>query len=161
MSDTPSSVRFEIRRLDHWLVYGFGTGLMPKAPGTWGTLPGVALFLLLAHLSVPVYITLTALLFVLGIWVCGRVGKELGVHDHGSIVWDEVVGYLITMTAVPADWPWVIAGFALFRLFDILKPWPIGWVDRRVTGGLGVMLDDVLAGVMAWAVLQAALRVVS
>jgi phosphatidylglycerophosphatase A len=86
--------------------------------------------------------------------LCGRTSRDLGVHDHGGIVWDEFVGYWITMIAVPVDWVWALAGFILFRLFDILKPWPIGPVDKRVHGGLGIMLDDVLAGVMAAAVLH-------
>ncbi len=96
-------------------------------------------------------------LFVLGVWVCGKAGRELGVHDHPAIVWDEVVGYLVTMTAVPVDWGWLLGGFLLFRLFDILKPWPVRWFDRRVPGGVGVMADDLVAGLMAWGVLQVVL----
>ena len=147
-------VQFDWRSFHHWLAFGFGSGLLPKAPGTWGTLVGIPLFLLLAPLPLVGYLLATLALFGLGVWVCDKTGRELGVHDHGAIVWDEVVGYLVTMTAVPANWQWLLAGFLLFRLFDILKPWPIRWLDRRVGGGLGVMVDDVAAGVMAWIVLQ-------
>ncbi len=99
----------------------------------------------------------TLALFLLGVWACAKTGRELGVHDHPAIVWDEVVGYLITMTGAPTNWQWLLGGFLLFRLFDILKPWPVRWFDRRVAGGLGVMADDVVAGLMALAVLQIAL----
>jgi len=155
-----ASVRFDPARLHHWLAYGFGSGLLPKAPGTWGTLAAVPLYLLLPPLSLPLYLAITVLAFAVGVWACGRVGEELGVHDHPAIVWDEVVGFFITMTAAPAGWPWLVAGFALFRLFDIWKPWPIGPVDQRVKGGLGVMLDDVLAGLMALGVLQVAASII-
>ena len=133
-----------------------GAGLLPRAPGTWGTLAAVPLYLLLAGLPLVVYLTLVAVLFGLGIWACGRAGRELGVHDHSAIVWDEVVGYLVAMAGLPRQWGWVLAGFVLFRLFDILKPWPIGWLDRRVQGGLGVMLDDLGAGIAVLALLQTA-----
>jgi phosphatidylglycerophosphatase A len=154
MSDIPVRPRFDPRRLHHWLAYAGGAGLLPRAPGTWGTLAAVPLYPLLAGLPLAGYLALLVLLFAVGVWACGRTGRELGVHDHGAIVWDEVVGFLVTMTALPASWPWLLAGFLLFRVFDILKPWPIGWLDRRVDGGLGVMLDDVLAGLMALALLH-------
>jgi phosphatidylglycerophosphatase A len=147
-------VRFDPRRPHHWLAYGFGSGLLPVAPGSWGTLAAIPLYLLLAPLPLAVYMGVTLLAFAVGVWACGRTGEELGVHDHPAIVWDEVVGLLITLTAAPSGWPWLLGGVALFRLFDIWKPWPIGPVDRRVKGGVGVMLDDVLAGLMALAVLQ-------
>ena len=135
----------------HALSLGFGTGLAPKAPGTFGTLVGVALYWLLCslQLSLTVYIAITVLCFVLGVWLCGYTAKALGVHDHPAIVWDEVVGYLITMTFAPSGWLWMLIGFALFRLFDIWKPWPIQVIDRSVHGGFGIMFDDVLAGVYA------------
>jgi len=94
------------------------------------------------------------LAFIFGIWVCGRAGDDLGVHDHGGIVWDEFVGFWVTMIAVPAGWQWIVAGFLLFRLFDIWKPWPISWADQKVSGGFGVMLDDLIAGGYALAVIQ-------
>ena len=138
----------------HLLAFGLGSGAMPFAPGTFGTLLAIPLFLLMQPLALWLYLLITLLLGLVGIWLCGKTARDLGVHDHSGIVWDEIVGYLITMIAVPAGWPWVLAGFLLFRLFDILKPWPIGWADRRVHGGLGIMLDDVLAGLMALACLQ-------
>ena len=136
------------------VALGFGSGLFPVAPGTAGTLAAIPLYLLLQDLPVSVYLAVVMVLLLGGILVCAYTAQRLGVHDHPAIVWDEVVGYLITMTAVPAGWMWVVAGFVLFRLFDILKPWPIGWLDRRVHGGTGIMLDDVVAGVFAAVVLQ-------
>lgn len=138
----------------HWLAFGFGSGLSPWAPGTAGTLAAIPLYLLLAQLPLALYLALLVLLFLIGIWACERTSADLGVHDAPAIVWDEFVGFFITMAAAPAGWIWIAIGFALFRLFDILKPWPIGWLDRQVGGGLGIMIDDVLAGAMAWVVLQ-------
>ncbi len=135
----------------HFLSLGFGSGLAPVAPGTFGTLAGVPVYLLMQDLPLPVYLGVTLLFALLGIWLCGYTARALGVHDHGGIVWDEIVGLLITLIAVPPGWHWLVAGFLLFRLFDILKPWPIRWLDRRVGGGFGIMIDDVLAGLFALA----------
>ena len=140
----------------HFLAFGCGAGLGPRAPGTWGTLAAVPLYLLLQDLALFWYLLAVAALFALGIWLCGATARDLGVHDHPGIVWDEVVGYLVTMTAAPAGWGWILLGFAAFRLFDVWKPWPIRACDRRVGGGLGIMLDDVLAGGYAALVLQLA-----
>ncbi len=140
----------------HLLAFGLGTGCSPKAPGTLGTLLGVACYLPLALLSLPAYLAVVALVSLVGIWLCGRTARDLGVHDHRGIVWDEIAGFLVTMTAAPAGIAWIIAGFALFRLFDIWKPWPISWLDREVGGGLGIMLDDLVAGLAAFACLQGA-----
>jgi phosphatidylglycerophosphatase A len=130
-----------------WIALGLGSGLAPKAPGTFGTLAAIPLFLLMQPLSLTAYIAITVLLSLLGIWACDLYSKALGVHDHQSIVWDEVAGYLITMIAAPTGWQWVLIGFALFRLYDIWKPWPIRLLDERVGGGFGIMIDDILAGV--------------
>ena len=157
MNKAPASVW---RNPVHFLAFGLGSGAAPWAPGTFGTLAAVPLWYLMAQTSLPVYLLLTLVAFVIGIWLCGRTSRDLGVHDHGGIVWDEFVGYWITMIAVPVDWIWAVLGFILFRLFDILKPWPIGPVDRKVHGGLGIMLDDVLAGIMAALVLQGLIRLV-
>ncbi len=138
----------------HLLALGFGTGCVPMMPGTIGTLVGVLFYLLMQTLSWPIYIGVTVVLFSLGVWLCDVTARHLGVHDHGGIVWDEIVGFLITMTAVPPDWRFVLLGFVLFRLFDIWKPWPISWLDRKLSGGLGIMSDDVLAGIYALLVLQ-------
>ena len=137
------------------LAFGFGSGLAPKAPGTIGTLAAIPLYLLLAKLPLIGYAIVVLLSFMVGCWLCGEAAKQLGVHDFGGIVWDEFVGYWITMFAAPAGWLWIALGFVLFRLFDIWKPWPIRTADKQVQGGLGIMLDDVLAGLYAWLCLQA------
>ncbi|MDH5473679.1 MAG: phosphatidylglycerophosphatase A [Gammaproteobacteria bacterium] len=141
----------------HFLSLGFGSGLMPKAPGTFGTLAALPVYLLMANLSLLIYSLIVVAMFGLGVYLCQKTTDELKVHDHSGIVFDEIVGFLITMIAVPLSWQWIIAGFMLFRLFDIVKPWPISWLDRKVHGGLGIMLDDVLAGVFALIVMHLAL----
>lgn len=141
-----------------FLAFGFGSGLAPKAPGTWGTLAAVPLYLLAAPLPLPAYLGLTLLMFAAGVWLCGRCERILGIQDHSGIVWDEFVGLFITLAGAPVAPLPVILGFLLFRLFDVIKPWPIGWLDRRLHGGLGVMLDDALAGLFAWLSLFALLR---
>ena len=138
----------------NFFALGFGSGLSPVAPGTFGTLMAVPFYFLLMQLTPGVYLLFLMLTFLLGIAICGMSAKQLGVHDHPGIVWDEFVGYWITMFMAPAGWIWIVVGFVLFRFFDILKPWPIRWIDRRVAGGLGIMLDDVLAGIYALIVLQ-------
>lgn len=141
----------EPRRL---LALGFGSGLAPVAPGTFGTLAAVPLYLLLQPLPLMYYLAVLIVTFLLGIWLCDVTARQLGVHDHPGIVWDEFVGYWITMLMAPAGWLWIAVGFVLFRCFDILKPWPIRWIDKRVGGGFGIMLDDVLAGIYGLVVLQ-------
>src|SRR3990172_9218817 len=142
------------RRLIHFLAQGFGAGRIPFAPGSFGTLVAVPVYLLLAGFAPVVYAAAVMGLFTLGVWLTGVAGRDLGAHDHRSIVWDEIVGYLVAMFLAPAGWGWMLAGFLLFRLFDIWKPYPVGEVDRRVAGGLGCMLDDALAGVYALLVMQ-------
>lgn len=144
----------------HFLAFGFGSGLSPKAPGTMGTLAAIPLYLLLMNLPLTGYLLAVLLISVAGVWICGESSRRLGVHDHGGIVWDEFAGFLLTMTAAPQGWAWIVLGFALFRLFDIWKPWPVRVADRQLHGGLGIMLDDILAGIYAWLVLQAVAYVV-
>jgi len=132
----------------NFLALGAGSGLAPKAPGTFGTVAAIPLFLLMPN-SLPIYLLIVLLLFVLGVWLCDTCANNLGVHDHPAIVFDEWVGYLITMIAVPRSLALIALGFVLFRLFDVLKPWPIGLADKRVSGGLGIMIDDVIAGLFA------------
>jgi len=144
----------------HLLAVGFGSGLSPRAPGTMGTLAAIPLWWVLSHLPLVAYAAVTLLVCVVGVWICDRAARDFGVHDHPAIVWDEIAGFLITMLMVPAGLLWVLAGFVLFRLFDIIKPWPIGWVDRHVGGGFGIMIDDVIAGVFAACVLQILIRLV-
>jgi phosphatidylglycerophosphatase A len=151
MKHAPASVW---RNPIHFLAFGLGSGAVPKAPGTFGTLAAIPIWYLFADLSVDYYLLLLVLSFALGCWLCGKTSEDLGVHDHGGIVWDEFVGLWITYLALPQGWGWVLIGFVLFRVFDILKPWPIGWADKRVSGGLGIMLDDVLAGIMALGFVQ-------
>ncbi len=134
----------------HFLALGFGSGLAPKAPGTFGTIAAVPLVCLLAYSTTLIgYLLVTLIASVIGIWLCGRTAKDMMVHDDSSIVWDEIAGLLITMIAVPLSWQTLLLGFVLFRIFDILKPWPISYLDARVHGGFGIMIDDILAGLFA------------
>jgi len=135
----------------HFFALGFGSGLAPKAPGTAGTLVGVLLDPLLRPLGLEWRVALVALMFVAGVWLCGESARRLGAHDHPGIVWDEIVGYLALMLVLPAGWDWALAGFVVFRFFDIVKPWPIRQLDHGVGGGFGIMLDDVMAA--AWGAL--------
>jgi phosphatidylglycerophosphatase A len=144
------------RRLIRFVAFGFGAGYAPVAPGTFGTLVAVPVYLLLREGGLAVYVGVTTAMFVAGVWLCGIAERDLGAQDTPGIVWDEIVGFLIAMLAVPTQWPWLVAGFVLFRLFDIVKPFPIRTLERRVGGGLGVMLDDVLAGLYVLAILHAA-----
>lgn len=145
---------FDLRKWQHFLALGFGSGLAPKAPGTFGTLAALPLIFLLAMLTPAWSMALIVLAAVLGIYICGKVSTDIGTEDHGAIVWDEVVGFALTMWAIPLTFSNVVVGFALFRLLDIVKPWPIRWFDRHVHGGLGVMLDDIVAGLLACALLH-------
>jgi phosphatidylglycerophosphatase A len=128
-----------------FLAFGLGSGLSRYAPGTMGTLVAVPFGLGLKLLSAPWFWVLLVSLFVLGIYLCGKTARRLGKHDPGGIVWDEMVGYWLTIAFLPAEWTWLLAAFVLFRLFDILKPWPIRESERLFQGGLGIMIDDILA----------------
>ena len=139
------------------LAFGFGTGLSPFAPGTMGTLMAIPFTFALKSLGTTGFWIALLLLFLLGIWVCDRVSHKLGVHDHGGIVWDEMVGYWLSMAFVPLQWQWLLAAFVLFRFFDIVKPWPIRQLDQKVSGGFGIMIDDIVAAlftIIILAVLQ-------
>lgn len=144
-----------------FLAFGFGSGLAPFAPGTFGSLAAIPWYLLMVQLPWAVYLLLTVLAFFLGIYLCDRASHHLGVHDHGGIVWDEFVGLWITLFLVPNEWPWLLAGFLLFRFFDIVKPFPIKWLDKKVKGGFGIMIDDVIAGLFAWIILMILVSVVT
>ena len=143
------SVRPDMRNPVHFLAFGFGSGLAPKAPGTFGTLAALPVWYLAAQLPLVGYLLVLAAVIAVGPYLCGRTARDLGVHDHGGIVWDEIAGFLLTMVLVPVSGWTALAGFLLFRLFDILKPWPIGWLDRHIHGGTGIMLDDLVAGLYA------------
>lgn len=146
----------------HLIAAGFGSGLAPRAPGTFGTLAALIPWWPLHFLPSIGYWVVIALGTALGIYVCGKTARDLRTHDHGSIVWDEFIGLWIALAWLPTStvWftsaLWIGAGFLLFRLFDIWKPWPIRWCDKHVHGGFGIMLDDIAAGVAALALLQLA-----
>jgi phosphatidylglycerophosphatase A len=144
------------RKPSQILAFGLGAGASPVAPGTAGSLVGLALYWPLAGLPLAAYAAVLAVLALVGIALCGRASRDLGVEDHPGIVWDEITGMLIGTAGLPLEWPWLLAAFAVFRLLDILKPWPISWLDRRITGGLGIMLDDIAAGIATLAVMQIA-----
>ncbi len=153
MAATPASVW---RNPVHFLAFGLGSGAAPVAPGTFGTLAAVLIYLALPSMGWMWYLLMLLLTFVAGIWLCGKTADDIGVHDHGGIVWDEFVGLWLTMFLAPPGWVWLVLGFVLFRVFDVLKPWPIRWLDRRVAGGFGIMIDDILAGIFALLCLQIA-----
>ena len=145
----------------HLLSLGFGSGLAPVAPGTFGTLVAIPFYLLIAQLALPWYLGIVVLGFGCGVYLCQYTSNTLGVHDHSGIVWDEFVGFWITMIAVPVTWQWILTGFVLFRVFDIVKPWPVKIADAKMKGGFGIMIDDVLAGLYAFACIHLALLTVA
>ena len=136
-----------------FLAFGFGFGLVKKAPGTFGTIAAIPVYLLFVQTPFWFYSALTIIATLVGIKICDDAAKLLGEHDFNGIVWDEIAGYLITMWFVSFSWQAVLIGFVLFRFFDILKPFPIKWIDKHVEGGFGIMLDDVLAGIFAGGIL--------
>ncbi|HEY5622137.1 MAG TPA: phosphatidylglycerophosphatase A [Gammaproteobacteria bacterium] len=133
----------------HLLALGFGSGLVPKAPGTAGTVVALPLAWLMLAWPPAAKIAVIAILFATGVWICGESARRLEVHDHPAIVWDEIVGMLATCLAMPPDARWLPVAFVLFRFFDIAKPWPIRDLDHRLRGGIGIMLDDIVAAVFA------------
>jgi len=133
----------------HLLAFGFGAGLSPVAPGTFGTLIAVPIVVFVHQFGWLVHLAFACVAIAVGLYVCGESARRLDVHDHPGIVWDEIAGYTVTMLAAPRHWAWFVCGFVLFRIFDILKPWPIREADHSLRGGLGIMLDDVIAGVFA------------
>ena len=137
----------------YYTAVGFGSGLTPIVPGTYGALVGLFIYIVLSGLSFWWYLFVVALGFGVGILVCDRVAKKMDSHDDRRIVWDEIVGYWMTMAFVPFSRWAVIVGFILFRVLDVLKPWPICLIDKRVRNGLGVMLDDLAAGLAAAVIL--------
>ncbi len=136
------------------LAFGFGSGLSRKMPGTLGTVAALPVYLALMQGGQWVYLIATVLSVLVGIWICDQAARKLDVHDFGGIVWDEIAGFLITMYGIALSWQSLLAGFVLFRLFDVFKPWPISWLDSRVKGGFGIMVDDVVAGIFAAIVLR-------
>jgi phosphatidylglycerophosphatase A len=137
----------------HFFAFGFGAGLSPFAPGTFGTLVAIPIVLVLQQLGLVAHVVFAVAAIVFGIYVCGESARRLDVHDHPGIVWDEIAGYTVTMLAAPPHWYWLLCGFVLFRILDIVKPWPIREADHSLPGGLGIMLDDIIAGVFAAAIM--------
>lgn len=133
----------------HFFALGFGSGLAPKAPGTFGTLFAFPLFWLISRYSFSAKIIIIAVLFIIGIYFCEKTGKALGVSDHGAIVWDEIVAMMLVLSFTPNQWLWWLAAFLMFRLFDIWKPFPICYADAKLKNGFGVMFDDLLAALYA------------
>ncbi len=134
----------------HFLATGFGSGMFPWMPGTAGSLAAIPVWCLLIQAPWQVYSLLVMFAICMGVFFCHQTAADMGVHDHGCIVWDEFVGMWITLMALPVnEWQWVAAGFVLFRILDIWKPWPIRWFDRNVQGGMGIMIDDVVAGILS------------
>ena len=143
----------------HFLAFGFGSGLFAKAPGTAGTLLGILAWMFLVKLSLVTYTIVIVIAALAGIYFCGKTARDLNVHDHSGIVWDEIVGIWLAMILVPVTWGWVFVGFLLFRFFDILKPWPISWIDKNISGGIGIMADDLLAGGFTAIILYVAMKI--
>ncbi len=137
----------------HLMAFGFGSGAAARAPGTWGSLAAIPFWLALAWMPPVAYWFFVFFAFLIGVWLCGKTARDLKVHDHGGIVWDEFVGMWIVLGLFPDNIYGVLMAFALFRLFDVVKPWPINWLDNHLPGGLGIMVDDVVAGFMAMAAL--------
>jgi phosphatidylglycerophosphatase A len=138
----------------YFLALGFGSGLVPKMPGTMGSLAAIPFYFLLLRLGTWGYAAFVLFAFIAGVWLCDKVARDMQVKDPASIVWDEFVGMWITLFLLPAGWYWLIIAFGLFRFFDILKPWPVGWLDRNLSGGLGIMVDDVAAGFYSLLIIQ-------
>jgi phosphatidylglycerophosphatase A len=156
------SVGFLLSHPAHLIALGFGTGLSPVAPGTVGTLLAFPLYVVLAQWLAPQWLAVAiAAFFALGVWACGRTGRDLGVADHGGMNWDEIVAFLGVLVLTPAVPAWQAAAFVAFRFFDIAKPPPIRSIDRSVKGGLGVMLDDVVAGLYAVLAIAVAKRLLA
>ena len=143
----------------HFIAFGFGVGVIPFAPGTFGTLIAIPFYLVLQLFSWKIYLSVLIIATIASMWVCDKVSKELKIDDHQGMCLDEVIGFLWAMIAIPYAWKWLALGFILFRLFDIWKPWPIRYVDNHVHGGVGMILDDILAGIASCAILHILIKV--
>lgn len=156
----PQPIRVVLTHPAGWIASGFGVGLAPFAAGTFGSIAAlIPWWFWLRHLSPPVYLSIVAIAFVIGIWAGNWVIDKTRIEDPGVVVWDEFIGQWLALTPMllaPSDWRWMLAGFVLFRIFDIWKPWPIRWADRALHGGFGAMFDDLLAGALALGILQLA-----
>lgn len=142
------------KKPSHFIAFGFGSGAIPFAPGTFGTLIAIPFYLAMQSLSYNAYLMLLIILIIASMWLCDKVTKEIGVQDHSGMCLDEIIGYLVTMLGAPHGFIWIVLGFLFFRLFDIWKPWPISYIDQHVHGGIGIILDDVLAGIYSLILLK-------
>lgn len=146
---TSPNLKFLLAHPAHFIALGFGSGLAKKAPGTFGTLVGLPLFWQISQQPISTQLVIIALFFFVGIYFCSVAGKNLGVSDHGAIVWDEIVAMMLVLAFTPPNWMWRLFAFLLFRLFDIWKPFPIRQLDAKLKNGFGVMFDDLLAAIYA------------
>lgn len=138
----------------HILATGFGSGLSPFIPGTMGSLAAIPFWWLMTFLPMQIYSLLVLIGISIGVYLCTRTARDMGIHDHGCIVWDEFIGMWITLMSIPTmTWQWVLTGFVIFRIFDLWKPWPIYWFDQNVQGGMGIMVDDIIAGIISAAII--------
>ena len=138
----------------YFIAFGLGSGAMPFAPGTFGTLMAIPFYLLLRELALPFYLIFVLVFIAATSWLSDRISRDIHVHDHPGMCIDEFAGFFVTMIAAPSGWHWILIGFLLFRLFDIWKPWPISWIDKHMTSGFGMILDDVVAGLFAMIIIQ-------
>lgn len=141
----------------HFVACGFGIGAIPYCPGTFGTVIGIPLVIVLSHYSVLSYFVVCFILFCVGIYLCGRTNHDFGTTDHPAAVFDEIATFPVVMIGIPTHWFFLLVGFFLFRFFDIVKPWPIRWVDKNIHNGFGVMFDDLLAAIFSSIILHAVL----
>lgn len=144
----------------HFIAFGFGTGAIPIAPGTFGTLIAIPFYLFLSTYSATFYLIATVIITIFSIWLCEKISLEINIHDHQGMCIDEVVGYLVTMLYAPYGWGWIILGFVLFRIFDIWKPWPIRQLDTKIRNGFGMIIDDVVAGIYSFIIIQILAKVI-
>jgi phosphatidylglycerophosphatase A len=138
----------------YFIAFGLGSGAIPFAPGTFGTLLAIPFYLLLRPLPLYAYLLFLVFFIAFSAWISDRVSKETHTHDHPGMNIDEFAGFFVTMINAPHGWLWILFGFVLFRLFDIWKPWPIRFIDEKVQGGFGMILDDIVAGLFAMCIIQ-------
>ncbi|MBF7074706.1 phosphatidylglycerophosphatase A [Glaciecola sp. MH2013] len=153
--DKALRARVSMKNPVHFLALGFGSGLIPMMPGTFGSIAALPLLFAMSFVNLYYFLAITVISFLFGIYLCGKTAADMKMHDHGSIVWDEIAGMMVVFIAVPINWSTLLLGFLLFRFFDILKPWPIREFDKKVHGGFGIMIDDIVAGAMACLCLHA------
>lgn len=135
------------------IACGFGIGAIPWMPGTFGTILGIIFYIFLSRFSLLTYIIIAIFLFIFGVIICDITNRRFGTFDHPAAVWDEIVGFLFVMIGIPKVWYYIFIGFILFRIFDVWKPWPISWLEKNIIGGLGVMIDDIVAALYSWIIL--------